>query len=391
MKLGPYEVQEEIGRGGMGVVLRARAPDGRAVALKVLQRSGARDALSRFERERRLLALLGEEAGFVPLLDFADSAQGPFLVMPLLEGGTLRDRLAKGPLEVGETLDLGRALARALGRAHERGIVDLGLAKHFQRDAPGASLSVSVSQGGGILGSAGYMAFEQVVDAKRVGPPADVFALGAILHECLTGVPAFAGDSLVEVVGKVERGAVAPVHQVRPETPRWLSAAIARALAHEPGRRFRDGDELARALEGPRARAITGRELGIAGGALVAGAGAVLRAVHAARARPGAREREPRARARPRVRRRSLDARRREERPPRLQGSVRGRHASDRARWRERRGLHLPRHRPLRIRGVRGRSRGREPRARARPSRRPGLVRASLRPHLLRRRSGRRL
>src|SRR5437870_2361824 len=109
MHVGVYEVQEQIGEGGMGVVFRARSPDGRDVAIKVL-RARPGTATARFDRERRLLATLGEEDGFVPLLDVGESQQGPYLVMPFLGGGTLRRRLAK-PLSVDATLDLGRALA----------------------------------------------------------------------------------------------------------------------------------------------------------------------------------------------------------------------------------------------------------------------------------------
>src|SRR5262249_41050417 len=160
-----------------------------------------------------LLAAFGEEDGFVPLLDEGTSEEGPFLVMPFLAGGTLRDKLREGPLKVGAALDLGVALAAALGRAHARGVVhrdlkpenvlyardadgrerplvaDLGLAKHFDRDVHGATASVSLSTHGSFRGTAGYMAPEQMADAKSVGPEADVFALGAILYECLAGVP----------------------------------------------------------------------------------------------------------------------------------------------------------------------------------------------------------
>src|SRR5262249_13501635 len=123
MDVGGYEVTSELGRGGMGVVLRARSPDGKDVALKVLHAADSKSALARFERERRLLATLGEEGGFVPLLDAGDSPRGPFIVMPLLPGGTLRDRLERGPLAVEDAVALFVALASALGRAHALGIV----------------------------------------------------------------------------------------------------------------------------------------------------------------------------------------------------------------------------------------------------------------------------
>src|SRR5438067_12780809 len=98
----------------MGVVFEARGPDGARVAVKLL---AGRGGAARFEREQRLLAALGEDAGFVPLLDAGDSSQGPWVAMPFLPGGTLRDRLEAGRMEPGAALKLGRQLARALGRA----------------------------------------------------------------------------------------------------------------------------------------------------------------------------------------------------------------------------------------------------------------------------------
>ncbi|MBI3726244.1 protein kinase [bacterium] len=268
MKLGPYEVLGEIGRGGMGVVLHARGPDGREVAVKVLKRAEKKHAVPRFDRERRLLDLLGEEAGFVPLLDSGEAPEGPYIVMPLLRGGTLRGRLGRGQLPVEETLALGIALALALGRAHARGIVhrdlkpenvifredgrpfvaDLGLAKHFVRDVAGASASVSLTRAGDTRGTAGYMPYEQVADSKSAGPRADVFALGAMLHECLTGAPAFEGQSVAELIVKIDKGKVSSLRDERPEVPAWFARAIERALSRDPAARFEDGNAFARAL-----------------------------------------------------------------------------------------------------------------------------------------------
>src|SRR5437870_13110184 len=107
-RVGPYEVLEAIGRGGVGAVFRARAPDGRIVAWKVLGRTTP-DSLARFDRERRIQTALGE--GFVSLIDAGSSESGPYLVMPLLEGGTLRARLEKGALAPDEAAALVRSLA----------------------------------------------------------------------------------------------------------------------------------------------------------------------------------------------------------------------------------------------------------------------------------------
>ncbi len=290
MRIGDYEVQGELGRGGMGAVYRARAKDGRTVALKLLARAAPGAARERFERERRLLASLGEADGFVPLLDAGVEKGHPFLVMPLLEGGTLRDRLKKGALRVPEAIALAEALALALSRAHAKGIVhrdmkpeniiftggegaragggrplvaDLGLAKHFDVDAVGASQSIALSRSGQLLGTAGYMAPEQARDARAAGPPADVFALGAILYECLAGWPAFEGGSLLEVLQKVEGERPPPVANVRPETPPWLAAVVERALARDPAARYPDGAALLGAVRRRDAGAAPGGRTGL--------------------------------------------------------------------------------------------------------------------------------
>ncbi len=295
MKLGPYDVLGELGRGGMGVVLHGRSPRGEDVALKLLQRIDAA-TLARFERERRLLGLFTAREGFVPLLDAGTSPEGAYLVMPLLRGGTLRQRLERGPIEVEDTIELGKALSGAIGRAHGRGVVhrdlkpenvlfdgegqpvsrparpliaDLGLAKHFAGNAPGASQSVSLSRSGDLRGTAGYMAPEQIADAKRVGPASDVFALGAILYECLAGVPAFQGENTVEVLARIAAGSRQPLGSARPDAPPWLVRVIERALATDPARRFMDGNALAFELDarGTR-RASRGWALALGGAAL---------------------------------------------------------------------------------------------------------------------------
>jgi tetratricopeptide (TPR) repeat protein len=270
VRIGAYEATREIGRGGSGVVFEARAADGKRVAIKILRRLDP-DALARFDRERRLITELSAEGGFVPLLDAGMSPQGPYLVMPFLEGGTLRSRLEAGPLAIDETASLGRDLARALSRAHERGIVhrdlkpenvlftadkrplvaDLGLAKHFVRDARAALESVSLSRTSELRGTPSYMSPELCSGTKAATPAADVFALGAILHECLTGTPVFLGDTPLEILTRIASLRVPPARSVRPEAPAWLAAAIDRALARPVAERFPDALALERALRAP--------------------------------------------------------------------------------------------------------------------------------------------
>ncbi len=297
MRLGPWELAREIGRGAYGTVFEARGPSGERAAVKVLRGQGPQ-AGERFDRERRLLASLGEAEGFVPLLDSGVSPQGAWIAMPFVGGGTLRDRLAAGPLALDVALSVVRNLAAAAGRAHALGIVhrdlkpenvlftekgrpliaDLGLAKHFLRDS---AHTVSLTRDGVYKGTLGYMPPEQMSDARSVGPPADVFALAAILYECVTGQAAFVAETPFELVEKAERGEFEPL-----PGPDWLSAVVERALDPRPAERFPDGAALAAALEAraapPRAVStrrrfllVTGGLLGAAcaGGALLALAG----------------------------------------------------------------------------------------------------------------------
>jgi WD40 repeat protein len=294
MELDGYAVEGEVGRGGMGCVLRARDRDGRLVAMKLLIRPGARQVVDRFAREARLGGALGEAEGFVPLLAAGVSSRGPYLVMPFLAGGTLRQRLAPGPLPVAEGVTLGQALAGAIGRAHARGIVhrdlkpenilfaedgrpfiaDLGLAKHFDAAAPGASQSVALSRTGELRGTLGYAAPEQLRDASTVGPPADVFALGVLLYEALAGEHPFRGESVPETIGRTLAGRARPLRRVRPDVPGHVALAIDRAIAVSPAERWPDGAGFAAALEGAAGGGPRRRPAGLAvvAGMIVVGA-----------------------------------------------------------------------------------------------------------------------
>jgi WD40 repeat protein len=281
-----YQILEVLGRGGSGWVARARGPDGRDVALKMIvatgdgTRSDSRGAaLQRFMREARLQGGLTEADGFVPLIDSGVTPQGAFLVMPLLTGGTLRDRIMVGRMEIAAAVKIVRQIAAALGKAHERGIVhrdmkpdnvifaepggrplvaDLGLAKHFRKDVAGASQSIGLSATGAFLGTASYMAPEQFIDAKTVEAGADVFSLGAILYECLSGKVAFDGEGLVDVMTKIANVQYEPIERVRPQTPPWLASVVRRALEGDPARRYANGAELAAALNaGPKGAAAS--------------------------------------------------------------------------------------------------------------------------------------
>lgn len=281
MQVGPYTLEEEIGRGGMGSVWRAQGPAG-PVAIKFLTRA-APENLARFEREARLMREL-EPHGFVAILDLGSSPRGAYLVMPLVAGGTLRDRLYRGPLPAEEVRNLGIRLARMLGAAHARQVVhrdlkpdnvlftsegqpvlaDLGIAKHF---GSGAEESVVLSQTGQVRGTVGYMAPEQIRNAKSADGRADVFALGVVLYECLLGSPPFGEEGVLEVMARVASGTFEPLPaQLGPAS---LRAAIHRALQPAPEERFQDGEAFARALEAPGLAAGPSARIGLALGALL--------------------------------------------------------------------------------------------------------------------------
>ena len=213
--IGPWELGEELGRGAMGVVFRARhGGTGREAALKLLLGALDVDEQRRFQREVHMLAGL-DHPGVVRLLDHGVDERGrPWLAMELVSGGSLESRVTRGgPLPPGEVLALGRALAGALAHAHGRDLVhrdvkpgnvlldpagrprlaDFGLGR---RTAPDVSRLTAT---GTVVGTPLYMAPEQARDA-RVGPAADVYGLGATLYFALTGRPPFLGPNALAIV-----------------------------------------------------------------------------------------------------------------------------------------------------------------------------------------------
>lgn len=287
-RLGPYLILETIGRGAAGKVFRARSPEGREVALKLLIGTLSPEALGRFERERSILSQLGHDLGFVPLLDAGTSPHGPYVVMDLMHGGSLRDRLQRtGRLDLASGIELGADLASALAAAHARGVVhrdlkpgnilftregglrvaDLGLAKTYQ------DTKDSLSRTGVLRGTIGYMPPEQMLDAKRAGPPADVFAWGAVLYEALTGEPPFGNGPPMEVVYNLETGKFPPIRERSPEVPAPLGALIGRCLASDSSERPQDGAALVAEFAAATASA---RETPRKGGPLLLALGALL-------------------------------------------------------------------------------------------------------------------
>ena len=231
-KLGSYEILTAIGAGGMGEVYRARDTKlGREVAIKVLPEEFTQHSqkLARFEREARLLAALNHPG--IATLHGLEKVKGkPFLVMELVEGETLAERIARGPLPVEEALTLSQQIAEALEAAHEKGVIhrdlkpanikvdpegkvkvlDFGLAKAFAEEVPESELSQSptlsrdATRAGVILGTAAYMSPEQA-KGKIVDKRSDIFSFGIVLYEMLTGKRAFSGEDVSDVLAAIIR------------------------------------------------------------------------------------------------------------------------------------------------------------------------------------------
>jgi eukaryotic-like serine/threonine-protein kinase len=229
-RLGPYEILAPIGAGGMGEVYRARdAKLGRDVALKVLPEAFARDAdrMARFQREAKVLASLNHP-NIASIYGLEDSGVTHALVMELVEGPTLADRIKSGPIPIDEALRIAKQITEALEYAHERGIVhrdlkpanvkvtnddavkvlDFGLAKAIEGDAASIDIATSPTMSrmatlaGVLLGTAAYMSPEQA-KAKPVDRRADIWAFGCVLYEMLTSKMTFSGETVTDTLAAV--------------------------------------------------------------------------------------------------------------------------------------------------------------------------------------------
>jgi serine/threonine-protein kinase len=317
-KLGSYEILAPLGAGGMGEVYRAKDRRlSRDVAIKVLAGSVThdRERLARFEREARLLAALNHpHIAAIHGLDESDGQQ--FLVLELVEGETLSDRLASGAIALGESLEIARQIAEALEAAHEKGIIhrdlkpsnvqitrdgrvkllDFGLAKALDPD-PGASGSDALSRSptiseqmtgvGVILGTAAYMSPEQV-RGRSVDRRADIWAFGVVLYEMLTGRRLFVGETVSDTLASVLK--TDPDWTRLPaETPVTVRRLLARCLERNPKRRLHDAadarievEESLGELRGLSSPSVTGvapsppREPRISARTAIAGAAALV-------------------------------------------------------------------------------------------------------------------
>ena len=262
MKLGAYDLLDQLGKGAMGAVYRARhLPTGVHRAVKVVEVDPRdKDLAIRFKREAEVLARLGGQPNIVRVHDTGVEGKLAFYAMELVPGGSLRSRLEKGPLDVREACVLGAKIARALAHCHSNGVIHRDLKpENVLVDAEGEPrlvdfglvrdlLGKRLTQTGTFLGTPAYMSPEQMKGAPATWAT-DVHGLGLVLYEGLTGKRAYQGKDIATLGQAVMDGKVAPIESVRPELPAALGWLVGRMLTPDPTARPKAND-VARELEG---------------------------------------------------------------------------------------------------------------------------------------------
>jgi serine/threonine-protein kinase len=261
--IGRYQIKHEIDHGGMSVVYLARDPRfDRDVAIKILPHTlqSQKNIRERFDREAKIIASLDHPA-IVQVFDYGEDDGQPFLVMRFMPGGSLSDLLEFGRLNLSDTARIAERIGSALDTAHKRGIIhrdlkpgnilfdangdafltDFGIVKMFENEKD-IKLTGSV-----VLGTPAYMSPEQAL-GKKLDHRADVYALGAVIYEMLTGVPPYKGPTSVTVAMKHVLDPVPHVKELRPELSEPLDAIVAKAMSKEPNERHNSAGELASAF-----------------------------------------------------------------------------------------------------------------------------------------------
>ena len=274
-----YEIVEELNQGGMGIVFKARQIGlDRMVAIKtILPRSPAGgEQHVRFLREAKLMALL-QHPNILPIYEVGEQQGTPFLVMEYIDGGTLSQLLDGKPMPPQKAAELAAVLARAVHCAHLHGIIhrdlkpanvllmadsapkigDFGLAKCFESPT-------DHTRTGALLGTPSYMAPEQLGDgAAKIGPPADIYALGATLYELLGGRPPFLADNALDTLHMVRSQEPVSLRRWQPKMPADLDTICLKCLEKDPRRRYATAEALAEDLERfVRGEPITARPAG---------------------------------------------------------------------------------------------------------------------------------
>ncbi len=258
--LGPYRVEGVIGSGGMGIVYRAEAPDGRKVALKTLLPHMLEEhQRGRFEREGSIRV---DHPNVIALVDAGTAENGaPYIALELLSGRSLEERLRESTLEAAELIDVLRQACRGLAAVHAAGIVhrDLKPANIFCCDdgtvkvldfgiaqvAGGPKLTVE----GTVLGSVSYLSPEQARGRSDIDPTTDVWAMGVVMYEALTGTAPFDRDTPLTTILQIIQGNYVRLEQRAPHIPRPLCEIVDRCLQRSPTARYPNGAALVSAME----------------------------------------------------------------------------------------------------------------------------------------------
>jgi len=259
-RIGRYKILGELGRGAMGIVYKAEDPNlDRAVALKTILLSddaeGRKDYHKRFFLEAKAAGKL-THPHIVTTYDFGEEDDFAYLAMELLEGDDLRTRMKAGPLAIADSVDIAQQVADGLGFAHERGVVhrdikpgnimllprgqakimDFGIARQRSDDFKTST--------GIVMGTPRFMSPEQVA-GEPVDQRSDIFSLGVVLYEMLTGTALFAGEDTPQIAHNVANVEHVPPSRLNPEVPSMLDFAVARALKKDPAVRYQDAYEFA--------------------------------------------------------------------------------------------------------------------------------------------------
>jgi Tol biopolymer transport system component len=272
-RLGRYEILSQLGAGGMGEVYRAKDTQlDRQVAIKVLPKQTASDpdALARFDREAKAVAALSHP-NVLGVFDFSTQDHVAYAVMELLEGESLRARIAAGPLPARRAVEIALQICQGLGAAHEKGIVhrdlkpenifitkdnrikilDFGLAKHVHVKSETERETVEYGAGtekGTILGTVGYMSPEQV-RGEDVDARSDIFSFGAVLYEMLSGRRAFKADSAIETMSAILKQDPPELVETNQNVNPALERIVRHCLEKQPDARFQSARDLAFQLE----------------------------------------------------------------------------------------------------------------------------------------------
>jgi TolB-like protein/Tfp pilus assembly protein PilF len=283
-RLGPYEVLNPLGAGGMGEVYRARDPKlRRDVAIKVLpaNMAGDPDRLRRFEHEARAVAALNHPH-IVTIFSTEEADGVQFITMELIEGRTLDQVIPHGGVSLAQFFDIAVALADALAAAHRKHVthrdlkpanvmvtddlrvkvLDFGLARSLEPQAGRVEVEetgLALTQPGMVLGTMPYMSPEQI-EAKPIDARTDIFSLGIVLYEITTGARPFQGDSSPALMASILKDRPAPIGERRPDTPGAVARLIDRCLEKEPRDRIQTAAEILAELKAQRRAWETGAE-----------------------------------------------------------------------------------------------------------------------------------